>query len=416
MQVISNKKQNILTEIEGDKFFLFCLLISVTHLFFQWYEIFMIIPVYFILQKKHLSHQCRSMAVWLLVFSMAYLLGCMINRSIGSSTLYLIYLFPPLFYMAGYYLGDKYKTNEKVLVSVLFACLFMYAAYYYILIMHSVRTSGELILMDRMVQDESGNATRSATGFALILSVLITGLCFIFSPNQKGVLNLIRILGIALGFSAVYGMATTVTRTSIFEAFVMLLFSLTLAIVNRTKGRSSWAVIFGAVIVFTVGYFLAESSSLGTFMDAYAARDNDSTYSSDTAGNRTWRWLPSLLSILEHPFGTPIGSELFHGARYFFAHNMWLDVGLVAGLIPFVILLSISVKNASQSIKILRSNTYQYFTKLYFFAVFLTFMMSCFVEPVLGAVYNHFLVYIFFCGMVSGMSKRLANTNNIKRY
>ena len=34
------------------------------------------------------------------------------------------------------------------------------------------------------------------------------------------------------------------------------------------------------------------------------------------------------------------------------------------------------------------------------------FVIGCFVEPVLGAVYNHFLVYLVFCGMVSEMKPK----------
>ena len=392
--------------IHGDWFVLLCLFISVTHIIFQWYEVFMAVPLFFVIIRKKLSIQCKRTAFWLLLFSVLYIIGCHFHGGIGSRTLYIIYLFPPVFYMAGCYLGSKYRWDESALVFILFFVLFFYAVYDLLQILHFVFTNEGSVITSRAILDENGDITHGATGYAMIMSVLISGLAFIFTPKQKGLLKWIRVLGVILGILAVFGMASIVTRTSIVEAVVVLLFSIIMMLVEQNKQRHKTGFIIGAFVLLIGLYFLIKSSLLSDFIDAYQVRLENESYGYESAGGRSMRWLAGLKCLLSNPFGTPSGRIVGYGLNQSYAHNMWLDVGLRSGWFPFIILTIFSIRNVCHGFRLLKDKSYQYFTRLYFFSVFIIFILSCFVEPVLDGVYNHFLIYLVFCGIISEMKPK----------
>lgn len=400
-----NRNQSVWKSVKEDRLILLCLFVSVTQLFFQWYEIFLAIPLFLLVAGKRYSQQSRNTVMWLLVFSLLFLFGHAFNSGIESRTLYLIYLFPPCYYLVGAYLGNKYRKNEKVLIFILFTVVVMYAAYDLSLILYSVFSGDGGVLKDRLILDANGDVTRTATGFAIIMSVLIAGISLIITPKQKGITKWIRISGVALGLLALYGMMTIVTRTSLFEAVVMILFSVYVLLTDNDKDgkKNSRLFAFGLAIVILGGivYYLFQKTSLSIILDVFNAFEARNTEGSDIgdAGGRLRFWSMAIEDLLMHPFGTPTG-RISSGT---YSHNMWLDIGITAGWIPFLIILVISIKNACYSLRLLKDKSYDYMTRLYFVAMFLCFIMGCFVEPVLDNVYRHFLVYLFFCGMVSEM-------------
>ena len=404
MQNTISQNGSVWKAMKADNLLLFCLFISVTQLFLHWHEIFFAIPLFFLVAVNKQSKQCRNTVAWLIVFSVLFLFGHYLHAGIESRTLFLIYLFPPIYYMAGSYLGRKYKTNEPVLVFVLFMVVVMYAAYDLGFVVHSVFSGGG-ILKERLILDQNGNETRTATGYAILMSVLIAGLSLIISPKQQDTNKWVRIIGVFLGFLALYGMMTIVTRTSLFEAVLVLVFSVYMFIFERNKGKKKkggmLAFLLAIAALAAIAFYVFEHTSLKTIIDifnAFEARNTEGSQLSD-AGGRTRFWLMGINDLLTHPLGTPTG-RISSGT---YCHNMWLDIGVTAGWIPLLIVLVISIKNIRNCVRLVKDQSYDYFTRLYFFAMFLCLTMSCFVEPILDNVYRHFLVYLFFCGMVSEM-------------
>ena len=404
MQKSITQKDSIWKAIKVDNLLLLCLFISVTQLFLHWYEIFFAIPLFILVAVHKQSKQCKNTVAWLIVFSVLFLFGHYLHSGIESRTLFLIYLFPPIYYMTGSYLGRKYKTNETVLVFILFVVVVMYAAYDLGFVVRSIFSGGG-VLTERQILDQNGNETRTATGYAILMSVLIAGISLIISPRQQGINQWIRIIGVSLGFLALYGMMTIVTRTSLFESVLVLIFSVYMFIFERNMGKKKK----GGMLVFllvvaslaAITFYVFEHTSLsiiGDVFNAFEARNTEGSQLTD-AGGRTSFWVMGIEDLLSHPFGTSTG-RIRSGT---YSHNMWLDIGVTAGWIPFIIILIVSIKNTRDCIRLVRDQSYDYFTRLYYFAMFICLMMSCFVEPVLDNVFRHFLVYLFFCGMVSEM-------------
>ena len=323
------------------------------------------------------------------------------NAGVESRTLYIIYLFPPIYFMAGAYLGRKYYTNDKVLIFVLFAFVLMYAAYDLGQILYSVFKNDGEVLLSRQILDEEGNKTRNATGYAIVMSVLIAGIAFIFSPKHESFNRWFRLVSIFTSLLALYGMIMIVTRTSVVEALVVLVFSLYMALVNRYKKNVALVVLFAIIVLMVYASYVYDISSLSNIVEAFEERNsNDSNVSQ--AGGRTELWTSALESLIHNPLGTSTGRT----NKGTYCHNMWLDVGVSAGWLPFLILLFFSLNNIRHSFRLLKNPNLHYYTRIYFFAMFIVLILSCFVEPVLDNVYRHFLVYVFFCGIVSEMTSK----------
>ncbi len=401
----NNRKSTVWNATKDDWVLLLCLFFSVSELFAH-AKLF-ILPVLFLLVgKKYMSMKNRSVVYWLLAFSLLYVLPYITHLTVSSRTDYIVFLTPPIFYMTGCYLGTKYRYDERTLLAILFIMLFMYAFVHFTTLLYSTISNRGEVLVNRMVVNAEGNETTSSTLYAIYMSVIIAGLSFLFTLRQKGNLREIRILSVVLAALAIWGMVTTVTRTSVVEAFVMLVFSVYMVLRERKKNKGVSGFMFGVILLACIGYFLTNNNDVSQFFEAYEARNELAEYGADTFGGRLYRWATSLEDILFNPLGTQTGHILsfpYHGS---YAHNMWLDVGLTAGWVPLVILLSITIRNIRQSIRLLNNKSYGYYIRLYFFALFLVFMLSSFIEPILLAVYSHFLIYLVFCGMVSEMKTK----------
>lgn len=409
--VISGKT-TVWNAVKKDWFLLLCLFISVSEL--SAHAKFFILPAFFILllRGNHFSQKSKYTAVWLIVFSVFYLLPYFFRVQLSSRTDYMVYLFPPIFYMVGSYLGSKYKYDERSLVTILYLMLLMYALIHVGTLIYSTIVNRGVILDNRLVLDSEDRQTTGATLYAIYVSVIIAGFAFIFMPKQSGILRWIRVFGIVLAILATWGMATTVTRTSVVEAVVVLVFSAYMMLRDRDKKNGATGFLVGAIVLLSVGYYFYSNSNIAQYVEAFEARNEMAGYDIGSAGGRFQRWGASLRGISMYPLGTPNTKIVEEGPLFgSYGHNMWLDVGLVGGWIPLFILVIISIRNIKQSFHLLHDKSYGYTTRLYFFSLLLVFMLGSFVEPVLAAVYSHFLVYLVFCGMVSEMNTKPLLTN-----
>jgi hypothetical protein len=117
-----------------------------------------------------------------------------------------------------------------------------------------------------------------------------------------------------------------------------------------------------------------------------------------SASGRTGIWLTSIGNITKQPFG-------WENPEFSYAHNLWLDVSRVAGIIPFIFLCIFTISCINlirKTLKISPTNHYFNITILVFFA---GFMAVFFVEPVIEGMYMLFLIFCFFIGILSSYVK-----------
>ena len=99
-----------------------------------------------------------------------------------------------------------------------------------------------------------------------------------------------------------------------------------------------------------------------------------------------------LYSLFEHPFGGQIERKYFH--------NMWLDVGRVGGVFPFLFLLLYSINTLSHAIRLFMQKGLGFVYRYIVFSVFIGVLINCISEPVMEGMMEHYLVFVFFNGLI----------------
>lgn len=104
-------------------------------------------------------------------------------------------------------------------------------------------------------------------------------------------------------------------------------------------------------------------------------------------------------------FDFPLGG---HRMSFTYAHNLWLDVLHATGLIPFFFLLLYTLVSFKNIMGILISSRINIEKKVFFVSIYVGFILTFMVEPILEAVPFMFLMFILF----NGMTKKIIDINN----
>lgn len=104
-------------------------------------------------------------------------------------------------------------------------------------------------------------------------------------------------------------------------------------------------------------------------------------------------WIEILGNMSNHFFGGIY--ELETGLR--FAHNMWLDILRTSGVIPFILIIAISIFHIYEIVKLCLVTNYKYKCLLISFNLLL--YVLCFLEPVFEGYYYILILFFFNMGL-----------------
>lgn len=316
----------------------------------------------------------------LLTFSATFAAILYVNRAIHSNFELLgMLLCPPTYYLMGCSVVRTSHSDNEILWIILLTII-----------------SSNLILWENIIADVSQNgvinvsriiatddgSVRSATLQSMTASLGAACIaCAISYGFRKKAVFIISILATALSLFCVIHL---VTRTGLFVfaavVFVALIYNY----------REQWWKILLAAAFVAVAFILV--AQLGGFyfdaMEAYAERNEDTSIVS--GGLRTFLWERALMDFVTHPFGWS------NTVRYY-AHNLWLDVARCTGMLPFFILVAISVRNYQFTYRLFKMKG----NPLVGFIVGLNVCMflSAFMEPVLEGVSTYFYLMCMMWGI-----------------
>lgn len=169
---------------------------------------------------------------------------------------------------------------------------------------------------------ETGNVVIGVVAPSILSASLLVGAFSLKNPKT-------RFAGAIIGLSALVPSLAVATRTPILSIAVALCFAAFLSIWIRRLRNIALVVPFAALAIVASGPLAEEAAHnlAGRF-----------TYS-DSRDERITVLSESINRIIENPFGG--GMEHISAARW--AHNVLLDVGLAAGILPALILLAIAL-------------------------------------------------------------------------
>lgn len=338
--------------------------------------------------------------VWILVFSVSYVIiitiyGLSIN---GKGYIIIFSLFPLLFYLTGRYLMDHWFSQ----IRILFMLLLVPMAY---VVFSGVVTD----VMRNGFLNESRDVVVNGLIFAATLDGVRISLCLaafgmIFAVPKNKVERIYKYTLLILGALAIFCTIHLLNRTGIIIAIVSCLAVLLANI--RTYSFSN--IIIGVVLLALIGYGVYPVLLEYKVVDSYKEREDDFGAGYNTAGGRTVRWMDAVDKIVKQPMG---GGIYKRGYRYY-AHNFWLDVAELTGILPFVALMGCTIIGFWKNFQVIRCRKIPLFLRSWLITMNTGFVLACFVEPIMEGLPAYAFLLFFFWGMTSILYEQIILKND----
>lgn len=375
---------------------------------FKTKELLLLILLMVILVRVHSLGMVTLLAAWCLFFILAvpfhYYKGRLLPGILIFTFLYgsfgllsgfmtlskLIGLCLPLsiFYILGKFIVIRVRkpVHLILLVAILLICyqLDVFCSFLYSLLTEGYTLSNTRIFY--LGADE--NRALTATLVGLNVSVSMVGLSS--SVILKGY-NKLRLLYFLLFLMAILTTTYLLNRTGLVICLICTIVVLCYYYQNNRKMLIGIFAFMALILVLALNLGWIGSDILM----AYGERNVDI----QTAGMRTVKWSEALSELFRHPLGWAEGGS----ETVYYAHNMWLDIAKVTGVMPFLALLLVSVQAMIAQLRLLKIKSDSFIAVTT--GLNICFFLSCFVEPVYGGV------HLFLWMMLWGMQEQYYNQN-----
>jgi hypothetical protein len=347
----------------------------------------LLIPV--LLIKQSIFIYFDRTAILLIIFSIVYAIFSSINgynlQSKSNLIFYMIY--PTVYYIIGRYLMDHWTSQSYFL---------------FLLLIVPIALPAFFSISQDIIKNGFGNQSRdveilgrkaSATLIGLQVSLCLTGIGLFFSTTQYKIEKVYQYLLVILGILGIVSVSHLLNRTGLVIAVICILF-----VFSMNFRKTSYSkILLLCVLISLIFYELYPLLSSSKIFDYYAARNVNAS----NAGGRIERWEYGINLVLTQPFGINKSEVIYH------AHNFWLDVAKVAGIFPFIALVSVTLIHLRKSYFIIRSHISPLFLSSWLLALNVGFFLSCMVEPIMEGSFAYALIYFCFWGMTSELFNKL---------
>lgn len=349
-----------------------------------YYLLFCLFSLFLCLQRSFLD----KTFVILLLFSISYPLVLLLNTG-EFNPHYLLYLVAPVsFYVFGQYIITKINNQTGILNFLLFVLMF-YALQTYIITIEDVNEIGLINPMRVMLREGDEESMVNATQFGCNVSLGLSGLgIFMALKNENNSIRKFLFLGVFL--LSLLTVIHLVNRTGIVILVVCTLCSVFYSLKSKQINLNViWKLLFVAV----VGLFVFSISSDNGFdiLEAYTNRTSNENTSISDYGGRSWRWVDAIGRLFTYPFGWA------NDVKYNYVHNLWLDVAMSAGIIPFLFITIVTIKGMKQLSKLIKNNNDIIVNCI--LSLSICFFLNSFMEPVIIGFDSFFYLYCMLWGI-----------------
>lgn len=309
-------------------------------------------------------------------------------------------IFPFIIYQTGAYLVERQQSSKSTMILLCLMAIAMALPAIMNSVTDAIRTK-QLINVSREIMSNDGELTHGATGYGMMLAILDGCLGIILlKPGNKLDSRLKVILSI-LSVLAIFSTIHLVNRTGLILAAVSIVCVVLLPPYSYKKNLYTFVSLI--VVAGTFIYFLGDSAFLSDALNQYDARDSG-VGSVSSYGGRSERWDAALNQLTTEPWGNKKGLQL--NGQYTYAHNLWLDTGLYAGIIPMVLLIWIAVIYIQSIIKMYRFEYLNQFERNTLVLIGVALFLQLNTEPVMQGLFQFFLYFIFYTSVVSNMNRK----------
>lgn len=337
----------------------------------------------FILGGFKVSRQIDNTGLLILLYTITFIFGLYYNDSIHELSSLLLYSIPPIiFYCFGRFTIDRLQQDNFILMFIILTIIF-FSGYIYILTISNIVSSGAMINMTRELSSDGDASIAAATLVGLNVSLGMIGLPLFLFINKKN--KLIRYLGLFCFVLSIISVVFLINRTGIVVALAVLIVS------TVYYSRHCFAkIVLYLGLFFIIYLFLTRWGIISQeVIDAYTERN----VGLNSGGDRFWRWGDALGKIFSYPMGWSKTAGTFNN----YVHNMWLDVARSAGIIPFFLLVSLTIRSIKDMFALLKHSGDD--IALCFLMLNVSILTTSMVEPVMEGIPLYFYLYLMIMGM-----------------
>ncbi|MEG1644403.1 MAG: O-antigen ligase family protein [Alistipes sp.] len=292
----------------------------------------------------------------------------------------------PLFYFIGKYLASKYRNQLSMSIILLAISIISALPHLYITIT-DVFSSG-LINPERTISILDDDDSINVTLRVVFLSLSLGLFGIIVHRSQNKLEKKIKTIALAFAVMALLCVIHYVSRTGL----TLLVASIIVGILYTRRLRTLSIFIMTIIIFIVVWQW--QSIQTSELFSIYAEREIEGSSFQD-AGGRVEIWQEFLSKISSHPFGGITSRE------YNYAHNLWLDITRIAGVIPFILLLLFSIINIRNLYtRCFKTQGYCLYKRILFLWG-ITFLLQLSIEPIFQGAPYYLMLYTLFCGIVN---------------
>lgn len=344
-----------------------------------------------LVKKEFLLRNLDADFLILLIFSLTYGMFYSFDAKGGFQYIVIYSVFPPVFYLFGKFLFKNLPTKENI-VQLLFILGFLFSLTALISVLLNFLTGGFGQLDRSLPNLWTGNPVPATImGSYFSLNMCLPAILIADQGRLKFIYKIIAAMIFVLSLICVIRLGS---RTQLGIMLITSFIALVYVIPRQSFKRTSLlflALALATFYIYSNVSFDYDQDWLSTFagrMEKKGAEDIAS------GGGRTQRWAKSLEYLFKKPFGWKT-EEFGH------AHNLWLDVLMVSGVIPFVLLIIYMGKSLikiRQFIKLpTNSLEVNVMVLVYGLAFFLVFM----VEPIFEGIFELFTIFCLYMGILN---------------
>jgi len=374
------------------------ILIFITPLGYTHYTALSLLPFFLAFTGK--KRKFFDMEFFLLMsFSLSYTLILIINKDLqlGIGVLLKYFFVPSFCYLAGK-VFIEHSNDDKTLVSNLLILMFFFSLLIFLSIAKDIGKYGYLSTNRNMVIIGGTNEDQAATMINAMLMVWIVMSGFIFYQARDLVDKKWKLFSLFMSFLAISASLRLGSRTGL-----VLVGASSLSIILYNFKRYSsigklWLLIMIMVVVVGAGNFIANNEEV---FAAFTLRNESEEFGVSTGGGRTELWKYFGSRILEYPMGNMPTNE----TESHFAHNYFIDIARLTGVIPLTLILIFTFSAVYNVKKILFKKTISPFVRNLILVLNVGFYLNFMVEPVLEGYFSVFMIYLFICGVSNRLVK-----------
>lgn len=327
-----------------------------------------------------------------ILFSLAYTVPLLFHKDVPNAAILIFTLiYPPLFYLIPRYLFSRFNNPVSILIVTIMLTLCI-ALWSIMVNIQDTAISGSVVNITRSLKYSMPGfeGENSATAHNMMLSLAIGGIGMLFVKIRNQFDKKIKIFLIIFGFLSLFAAIHLLNRTALFLAVFACMVPVALA--GSSIKRTAWIFAIMGILVIVYLFFIQDSIWFGDISEGFLWR-NSVGGSLESGNDRDIRWLAAINQMPSYPWGT---DELIMNGKLAYAHNLWLDCGIQAGWIAFIILIFITYKFIKSAYKcVIKYKTVPFFWRNYLAIIAVVLLLQSAVEPVIQGVFVLFLMMFY---------------------